>query len=383
MCVHRKEIRRFVVKNRLLKEAAQKIYEKRECLDINEKVYCRHERVDGGEFVEIWFMTGGCNHDKDGGCTMCNYGKGHMVDENEILYLIEQELIKLAPPLKQLVISPTGSMFDDAEVSPEFRNKIFAFVEKYNCEKFITETRADTITKEKMRSMKDIIKNKVIAIEIGLESSSEFVLKNCINKNMMPEEFVRAVNVIKEEGILVTANVSLGIPFLDEKRQLEDAKKTVRWALDIGVDTVVVFPLHIKPGTLMGYLYQEDLYDCVSLWSLVELLKDIDETERSKVQISWYKNYYNNENKIMKSPTTCELCRSKVIDLLDRYKDECSTMAVKELERLQCGCKKDYIERMQALEHKEVKNHLIHCYSVIAKDFNIDQETLNETIKEL
>ena len=153
--------------------------------------------------------------------------------------------------------------------------------------------------------------------------------------------------------------------------------------MDIGVDTVVVFPLHIKPGTLMGYLYQEDLYDCVSLWSLVELLKDIDETERSKVQISWYKNYYSNENKIMKSPTTCELCRPKVIELLDRYKDECSTMAVKELGRLECGCKKDYIDRMQALEHKDMKNHLIHCYSVIAKDFNIAQETLNETIKEL
>ena len=137
-------------------------------------------------------------------------------------------------------------------------------------------------------------------MELGLESSSEFVLKNCVNKNMMPEEFIRAVNVIKEEGILVTANVSLGVPFLDEKRQLEDAKKTVRWALDIGVNTVVVFPLHIKPGTLLSYLYKENLYDCVSLWSLVEILKDVDETERSKVQISWYKNYYNNEGKIIK-----------------------------------------------------------------------------------
>ena len=140
MWVRREEIGRLKVKNRLLKEATHKIYEQRKHLDINEKVYCRHERVDGGEFVEIWFMTGGCNHDKDGGCTMCNYGKGHMVDENEILYLIEKELIKLTPPLKQLVISPTGSMFDDTEVSPDFRNKIFGLVEKYNCEKFITET---------------------------------------------------------------------------------------------------------------------------------------------------------------------------------------------------------------------------------------------------
>lgn len=371
------------MKNRLLKEATHKIYEQRKHLDINEKVYCRHERVDGGEFVEIWFMTGGCNHDKDGGCTMCNYGKGHMVDENEILYLIEKELIKLTPPLKQLVISSTGSMFDDTEVSPDFRNKIFGLVEKYNCEKFITETRADTITKDKLRRMKDIIQDKVIAVELGLESSSEFVLKNCVNKNMMPEEFIRAVNVIKEEGILVTANVSLGVPFLDEKRQLEDAKKTVRWALDIGVNTVVVFPLHIKPGTLLSYLYKENLYDCVSLWSLVEILKDVDETERSKVQISWYKNYYNNEGKIIKSPTTCELCRPKVIDLLDRYKDECNTVVVKELGRLECGCKKDYFHRMQVLETKDTKNHLLNCYTIIAKDFNIDHEILNEAIKEL
>lgn len=371
------------MKNKLLKEATLKMYQKRKCLDINEKVFCRHERVESGEFVEIWFMTGGCSHDRDGGCTMCNYGKGQSVDENEILYLIEKELKKLTPPLKQLVISPTGSMFDDAEVSPELRNNIFGLVEKYNCEKFIIETRVDTITKEKMCMMKKIVKDKVIAIELGLESSSAFVLKNCINKNMIPEEFIRAVNVIKEEGILVTANVSLGVPFLDENKQLEDTKKTVRWALNVGVDTVVVFPLHIKPGTLMNYLYEKSLYDCVSLWSLVEVLKDVDETERSKVQISWYKNYYNNESKVVKSPTTCELCQPKVIQLLDRYKDECSTMVVEELDHLECGCKKVYSDRMHALANTNSNKHLTYCYNIIAKDFEIEQDTLNKTIKEL
>lgn len=371
------------MKNMLLREATHKMYEKRKCLDINEKVFCRHEHVDGGEFVEIWFMTGGCSHDRDGGCTMCNYGKGHKVEENEILNLIEKELKNITHPLKQLVISPTGSMFDDAEVSPELRNSIFGLVEKYNCKKFITETRADTVTKDKICSMKNIIKDKIIAIEIGLESSSKFVLANCVNKNMIPEDFIRAVNVIKGEGILVTANVSLGVPFLDERAQLEDAKKTVKWALGIGVDTIVVFPLHIKPGTLTSYLYEKKLYDCVSLWSLVEVLKDVDEKDRKKVQISWYKNYYNDDSKIIKSPNTCKFCRPKVIGLLDRYKDECSTEIVKELDKLECGCKKEYYDRINFFENKKNDDNLMRCYNIIAKDFEINKDILDTTLKEL
>ena len=69
--------------------------------------------------------------------------------------------------------------------------------------------------------------------------------------------------------------------------------------------------------------------------------------------------------------------------ILDRYKDECNTVVVKELGRLECGCKKDYFHRMQVLETKDTKNHLLNCYTIIAKDFNIDHEILNEAIKEL
>ena len=46
-------------------------------------------------------------------------------------------------------------------------------------------------------------------------------------------------------------NVLLGAPFLCERDQLDTAVKSVNWAFEQGTDSVVVFPMNIKPFTLL------------------------------------------------------------------------------------------------------------------------------------
>lgn len=378
----RRSMEMIELKNEVLKKITKQIYETRTSLDIKEKVFCRYEKVQDGVFAEIWFMTEGCKHDRSGGCTMCNYGKGYVVEDQEIIKLIDDKLTEINMPLKQLVISPTGSMFDEEEVSEHLRNEIFRLAGKFQCEKFITETRADTITAEKLYKMKEWFPHRNIAIELGLESATPWILKNCINKDMELETFKKAVRLIKEAGLLVTANIALGIPFLSEKAQIEDTKKTMRWALDIGVDTVVVFPIHVKPGTLVHCLYENGLYQCVSLWSLVEVLKSIHVQEREKVQISWYKNYYSNPKKIVNSPTTCNQCYANVIHLLDQYKNSCSMDIVSQLDQYSCDCKKEYMDRLQRYKKEDETDYIYKCYRKLCEIFNIDTLLVEKFLKE-
>lgn len=370
------------VKSKFLESITKRLYEERQSLDKLQKVFCRYEKVDNGVFVEIWFMTEGCKHDRSGGCTMCNYGKGHWIADEEILMLIEDKLSQINRPLKQLVISPTGSMFDEEEVSNNLRNEIFKLAAKFECKKFITETRADTLTAEKLTEMKSLIPHKNIAIELGLESANPWVLKNCVNKNLKLEDFRTAVKLVKQAGFMVTANVSLGIPFLDEKLQLEDTIHTIKWALEQGIDTIVVFPIHVKPGTLVCQLYEYNMYECVSLWSLVEVLHEIDEQSQQRVQISWYKNYYDNPKKIIASPTTCGDCREDIIKLLDEYKNSCSTDVIKQLDEYDCHCKDEWKKKM--IEVNEEKANRFHLsYQKLGECFQLERAWVNKVCEEI
>ncbi|WOO36843.1 hypothetical protein R2R35_24140 [Anaerocolumna sp. AGMB13020] len=369
------------MENVFLKNITREIYNRRIGLDKTQKVFCRYERVDGGVFAEVWFMTRGCKHDRDGGCTMCNYGKGYQVSDDEILGLIESKLAEINMPLKQLVISPSGSMFDEEEVSHYLRREIFKLASKFECEKFITETRADTINFEKLTEMKQLIPHKNIAIELGLESANPWVLKYCVNKNLNLEDFESAVRLIKQAGLQVTANVSLGAPFMSEREQIEDAVDSVKWALEMEVDTVVVFPIHVKPGTLVSYLYESGGYNCVSLWSLVQVLKEVEEKFKYRVQISWYKNYYDNPKKILLSPNTCDDCKEEVIHILDDYKNSCNTEIIDKLHHYNCHCKGDWGEKLKDSNEKH-GNLIMMGYQMLGETFGIDRDMVKQAYEE-
>ncbi|MCT4688877.1 radical SAM protein [Vallitalea sp.] len=369
------------MQNNFLKEITKKIHSERTPLNINQKIYHRHETVDGGVFCEIWFMTKGCKHDREGGCTMCNYGKGHEVADDEIISLIKETLDKLPLPLKQLVISPSGSMFDDEEVSPYLREEIFRLVSEYNCEKFITESRADTLTREKLDKMKNIINHSNIAIELGLESANPWVLKYCINKNLALTDFKNAVDLIKEAGLQVTTNISLGSAFLPEEQAIKDTLSSIKWAFEAGVDTVVVFPIHIKPGTLINAMYKNNMYECISLWSLIDVLQKAHNQFDQRVEISWYKNYYNDKKKIVLSPTTCSKCRKSIIDLLDEYKDTCSSEVIQKLVDIKCDCKTQWQEKISN-NKVDTLEQTLNYYEKLAAIFDIDREIQEEIIRD-
>ncbi|MGF0032208.1 radical SAM protein [Bariatricus sp. SGI.154] len=335
------------VSNIVLKKITRHIYEERMPLPEYQKTNIRIERVNNRNFAELWFLTAGCRHDRQGGCTMCNYGKGRTCWEDEILREIEKTIAQMPEEYEEFIISPIGSMLDEREVSDHMMRGLKDALQNIHSETLITETRADTVTKERLMMLKNIFDARYRCVEIGVESSSDWILRNCVNKGCTVEDYKRAIAAIKEAGMIAIVNIGIGIPFMSERMAVEHAIESVCRADMWGADSIVLFPYHVKPGTLAGVLYELGEYQPVSLWSLVEVLDSLELRIQSKTRISWYKNYYKEPDKIISSPGTCPACYEEVLSLLEEYKNLMKPETIRSLVQMECSCKIRWRERLR------------------------------------
>lgn len=211
------------VYNRTLNDFMRYIRRKRPRLLRSETYVSRYEKTTRGSSAFIWFLTNGCSWDQEGGCTMCNHGLGHKIDSEEMVYSIQKALAQLPKDIKELFISPSGSMLDEKEVPKSVLQVIYEEIDKLNLDFFAFETRAETITYENIEKLSKIKNIKQIGVEIGLESADPWILKYCINKGNRIEDFINALKILSSLNILCMANVSLGSAFLSEREAIEDA----------------------------------------------------------------------------------------------------------------------------------------------------------------
>lgn len=362
--------------NAVLKNVMQKVYNDRKPLEKVILSQVRTETVNDNAFCEAWFMTKGCTHDAEGGCTMCNYGKGHDVDETVVIRELAEQIENLPEKLQELIVTPSGSMLDDAEVPEALRKRIFKLLEHTQCEDFYIETRADFITREKLESLRNCVNAKRFNIEIGIECCDDWIMRNCINKKMTCKDLQDAIDMVHDVGMYVYANIGIGIPFITERCSIEYAKKSIRKAFDMGCDKVVLFPYHVKPGTLLEWLWKRELYSCCSLWAIPEVLSDFTADEQERIHISWYRNYYKDKSKIVSSPVVEEENLEQVLLLLDEYKNHPGITSFTPLMEFQSEGRKQWAMKMKE-QSTEIEPDRVHrIYTLLADAFNISKEEL-------
>lgn len=279
---------------------------------------------------------------------MCNYGKGSgAVHWNKILGELK-EIVKCLPwEFEDFLLTPSGSMLDEREVSKSMREDLCKILKGIKTKRFIIETRADTISEEGLDFVKKAVPDAEKYIEIGVESSDNWILKHCINKNTTYGVFQEAARKIHDAGMYVTANIGLGYPFMSEKAAVVNTVHSIRDALNDGADSVVLFPYHIKKGTLLHVLYENGMYSCVSYWSLIEVLGHFSEPELSRIQISWYKDYFGEEKSyICSSPSTCPNCKREVLKALDEYRETQNSEIIRRLREYPCFCHEEWKRQM-------------------------------------
>lgn len=376
----------FMNSGYLLKHLAHELYMERPIVSKQYRTTRRIERADGGLLCDLGFVTTGCIHDAQGGCVMCNYDKGgNGYDWDTIV----QSLLEKAKEIHMLrfedfLLTPSGSFFDDRELSPQMRRDLLPVLNSVQTKRLIVESRADTITDERIQFLEDVLPKTEKYIEIGLESSNDWILKYCVNKGTDFQTFFDAVKVIHNHGMFVIANVGLGIPFMSERAAINDAEQTIRDALTAGADSIVLFPYHVRHGTVLEMLEQNNMYSCVSLWALIEVLARFTQEERYHIQISWYKDYFNEEQTgIYRSPHTCPACRSEVIKLLDEYRYIQSEQSISALLQFDCSCqikwKRQIQEQVGTIDVQTVQQY----YKQLAQLRPVDVSMLERELKEM
>jgi len=371
--------------NLALKAIMEKVYQNRHPLPDEPKVVVRHEVADGKPMCEVWFMTNGCSHDRSGGCTMCNYGKGKHAEKDIIIPLLSEEFSKLpaADTEYNLVVNPSGSFLDDLEVQPTLRGSIYELLDRIPFGSLTVESRADVINSSSLRAIRMRYPNKKVTIEIGVETLNTWLLINSVNKGICASQIEDAVKLIHNAGLAAIANIGIGLPFLSERANIAYSVSSIIKAIEIGFDSVILFPYHVKPGTLLEALFKNGSYRCVSLWSVADVLLALPKELLSRVNISWHRNYYVDKSKVLSSPDTCPACRSAVLNLLDSYKSNPSEYTLSVLNSRRCECR-DYHESSLKKQHDGIDFQNVQAeYNYLGETYGIDSELLSTVLKEM
>ncbi len=235
------------------------------------KAWWEKERVNG-EIVDcrtIILPTIGCYWNK---CLMCSYARdARPISDKEI----EKEFLKGFEKTKVVKIFTSGSFFDNRELSPALRKKIYSYLARNGVEKLIVESRPEFINEDVINE----IENTEVQIEvgIGLETANDEIRESLINKGFTFSDFKRASKMLKglKEKVRIKVYLLLKPPLLSEREAFNDVLESIE-RVGMYVDLVSLNLMTIHRNTFVENLWLKGLYRPPWLWTAVEILKRID-----------------------------------------------------------------------------------------------------------
>ena len=252
----------------------------------------KYDTFFDGKVLQICFFSKGCRCSKNGSCIMCDYGKTRKenLTKTDITKIMNEIFESLEKMPNVVLLNSLGSILDTQEIPMENIILLLDKLSKISTNVIIFETHYLTINPSILEVIKQKLKDKEVVIELGLESSNREVRENCLNKYIDNDEFVKRVNLIKYFGFGVEANVIFGVPFLTTEEQMRDTIQSIEWCFENSIDKVNLFPINIKPYTLLYKLYEEEKYSPVSHSNFIEVLKRVPKEYIHKLYLCWYGN---------------------------------------------------------------------------------------------
>ncbi|MDW7730850.1 MAG: archaeosine biosynthesis radical SAM protein RaSEA [Methanolobus sp.] len=284
--------------------------------------------------ITIIFRTSGCWWGKAGGCTMCGYvyDSAQTPPSDEDLLKQLENAMKKASGFNEFMVKifTSGSFLDIREVPLEVRHRILSALEEDSrVVKVLVETRPEFVNEETMRDCRNSLKDKSFEIAMGLETSSDLIRKDSINKGFTFDDFKRAATVARNNNATVKTYLMLKPLFLSERQALEDMVKSVRDAAPYS-DTFSINLCNIQNGTFVENLWQRGQYRPPWLWSIVEILK---RTRKEFPDMVITSDPVGAGSK--RGPHNCKECSRDVADAIRQFS---LTQDISCLEVLDCDC---------------------------------------------
>ena len=234
--------------------------------------------------LTIILNTGGCRWARAGGCTMCGYVaesvEGGTVAHEDLMTQVEKCLAHEAEnaddPAGQIKIYTSGSFLDEREIPAETRQAIAeTFADR---DRMVVESLPDFVAEEKITDFTD--RDIETDVAIGLETATDRVRHDCVNKYFDFSEFERAAEDAAAAGAGIKAYLLLKPPFLSESEAIEDMKRSIRRCSEVAnCHTVSMNPTNVQRHTMVEELYFNDGYRPPWLWSVAEILESTVETD--------------------------------------------------------------------------------------------------------
>ncbi len=201
-------------------------------------------------------------------CLMCDLWRNttdHRVPDGAIVAQIEYALARL-PAAQHVKLYNAGNFFDAQAVPPGDLPRIAELLAPFRT--VVVECHPRLIGSRCLEFRKRL--RPIMRVAMGLETAHPEVLRR-LNKGMTLDDFERAAGFLRRHGVGVRAFLLLRPPFLDEAEGVEWAKRSIRYAFDVGAECCVVIPTRDGNGA-MERLRAEGQWAPPRLESLEEVL---------------------------------------------------------------------------------------------------------------
>ncbi|MFB6093863.1 MAG: archaeosine biosynthesis radical SAM protein RaSEA [Halanaeroarchaeum sp.] len=232
--------------------------------------------------LTVILNTGGCRWARAGGCTMCGYVAESVEDGtvdhpalmNQIEAALAHERENAETPAPLVKIYTSGSFLDEREVPPKTRAAIAdVFADR---ERVVLESLPDFVAAERLSPFLEAGLETDVAI--GLETATDRVRHDCVNKYFDFADFVAASERAREAGAGVKAYLLMKPPFLAESEAVADMVDSIERTAP-HAHTISMNPTNVQRYTMVDDLHFRGGYRPPWLWSVADVLErtaDVD-----------------------------------------------------------------------------------------------------------
>jgi radical SAM enzyme (TIGR01210 family) len=234
------------------------------------------------ESLTIILNTGGCRWARAGGCTMCGYVAesveggtvAHDALMNQLDACLEHEREHTDGPCPLIKIYTSGSFLDEREIPAETRQAIAAtFGDR---ERIVVESLPDFVENDRLVDFTE--QGLAVDVAVGLETATDRVRHDCVNKYFDFADFVAASEQAREAGVGIKAYLLMKPPFLSESEAVADMISSVERCAEYA-HTVSMNPCNVQRHTMVEELYHDGGYRPPWLWSVAEVLRETTDTD--------------------------------------------------------------------------------------------------------
>jgi radical SAM protein (TIGR01212 family) len=214
----------------------------------------------GERIFKVSLRSGlGCPNASSGGCIFCNEESYRPATEVDSCSPVRKEIsIQLREGMDYIRKRHGASKFisyfqsgSNTYGDPEYLREIYFQATSHpDVVGLAISTRPDCIADEAIHIIRDVAREKLVWVELGLQSADDETLR-FLNRGHSAAEFKGCATRLATEGIKVVAHVMIGLP-----SEAGDAvKRTAKFLNDVGVWGVKIHNLHVLKDTMLEKMY--------------------------------------------------------------------------------------------------------------------------------